>query len=121
MVEKVPLRGIQLALKALYQLLTLAWLTWVALPRSKHILLQIPPAIPTMMVLRAAALIHRSQLLFDWHNFAYTIMALSLGNSHWLVRNYCCCYYYFVLLMLTGLFFLSLHNSKSQPSAGNAG
>lgn len=76
-----------LALKALFQFAVLAWLCWVALPRPDAILLQIPPAIPTMAVLRGAALRHGARLVFDWHNFAYTLMALGMGSQHPLVRG----------------------------------
>ncbi|KAL6770082.1 hypothetical protein ACKKBG_A33530 [Auxenochlorella protothecoides x Auxenochlorella symbiontica] len=79
-------RALRLVLKALHQLLTLAWLTLFSLPRPDVILLQLPPAIPTMAVLRAAALRHGARLVFDWHNYAYTLMGLSMGPRHLLVR-----------------------------------
>lgn len=77
-----PLR---LPFKALMQLMALLWMLLVALPRPDIILLQLPPALPTMLVCRLAALRHRARLVFDWHNFAYTLMAIGLGRRHPLV------------------------------------
>lgn len=54
----------------------------MALPRPNVILLQLPPAVPTMLACRLAAQRHRARLVFDWHNFAYTLMALGMGRSH---------------------------------------
>lgn len=75
-------RLLQLAAKAAFQLLTLLWLLLVGLPRPDVILLQLPPALPTMLVCRLAALRHRARLVFDWHNFAYTLMAIGMGRGH---------------------------------------
>lgn len=48
---------------------------------------QLPPALPTMLVCWLAAKRHRARLVFDWHNFAYSLMALGLGRRHPLVRR----------------------------------
>ena len=47
---------------------------------------QVPPALPTLPLCRAAALWHGCPLVVDWHNFAHTLMALSLGAQHPAVR-----------------------------------
>jgi beta-1,4-mannosyltransferase len=44
--------------------------------RPCAILLQNPPAIPTLLVCLVAAWWHRAALIVDWHNLAYTILAL---------------------------------------------
>lgn len=85
LLRRLP-RVLQLAAKALFQLLTMLWLLLVALPRPDVILLQLPPALPTMLVCRLAALRHRCRLVFDWHNFAYTLMAIGMGRGHPVVR-----------------------------------
>ncbi|KAL4443535.1 hypothetical protein ABPG75_011272 [Micractinium tetrahymenae] len=85
LLRRLP-RVLQLAAKALYQLLTMVWLLLVALPRPDVILLQLPPALPTMLVCRLAALRHRCRLVYDWHNFAYTLMAIGMGRGHPVVR-----------------------------------
>ena len=41
-----------------------------------------PPALPTLPLCRAAALWHSCPLVIDWHNFAHTLMALSLSPHH---------------------------------------
>ena len=66
-------------LKALHQafMLLLMMLFW--LPSPNVIILQIPPAIPTMLLCIFAAKIRRARLVFDWHNFAHTLM--SYGSS----------------------------------------
>lgn len=79
-------RLLRLAAKAIFQLLTMLWFLLVMLPRPSVILLQLPPALPTMLVCRLAALRHRARLVFDWHNFAYTLMAIGMGRAHPLVR-----------------------------------
>ena len=59
----------------------------IGLPQPDVILLQIPPAIPTMLVCSIAARLRGARLVYDWHNFAHTIMAISgLGERHPIVR-----------------------------------
>ena len=53
--------------------------------RAEMVMVQTPPAIPTLAVARVAAAVTRSRLVIDWHNTAYTILALRLG-AHPLVR-----------------------------------
>ena len=50
---------------------------------------QVPPALPTLPLCCAAAAWHACPLVVDWHNFAYTLMALSLGPRHFVVRPAC--------------------------------
>jgi len=84
-VGRLP-RPVALPLKAIIQFSILLWMLLVSLPRPDVILLQLPPALPTMMVCWAAARRHGARLVFDWHNFAYTLMGLTLGPAHFLVR-----------------------------------
>ena len=80
---------LQLVAKALLQLAALLWALLVALPRPDVILLQLPPALPTMLACRLAAMRHRARLVYDWHNFAFTLMAIGMGRGHPLVRRAC--------------------------------
>jgi hypothetical protein len=75
-----------LLVKAAFQLLVMLWLMLARLPRPRAILLQNPPAIPTMLVCLLAAARHRAALIIDWHNLAYTILALKHGRHGWLIR-----------------------------------
>jgi beta-1,4-mannosyltransferase len=78
---------LSLLTKALFQLLTLLWMLLFSLPRPDTILLQLPPALPTMLVCRLAAVRHGARLVFDWHNFAHTLMALGMGPGHPVVSH----------------------------------
>ncbi|GBF89437.1 chitobiosyldiphosphodolichol beta-mannosyltransferase [Raphidocelis subcapitata] len=74
-----------LAAKALLQAALMLWAALVTMPRPACILMQNPPAIPAMMVLALAALRHRAALVIDWHNLAYSVLALRHARRRWLV------------------------------------
>jgi hypothetical protein len=38
-----------------------------------------------MAVCAFVSWLHGAALIYDFHNFGYTLMALSLGRQHWLV------------------------------------
>eukprot|EP01137_Pigoraptor_chileana_P012162 Opistho-2@64206 len=46
------------------------------------VLIQNPPSIPTIAVARAASWLQRAKLVVDWHNYGWSILALSLGETH---------------------------------------
>ncbi len=46
------------------------------------LLVQNPPSIPTLAVARLAAWVRRSQLVIDWHNFGFAMLAVRLGQRH---------------------------------------
>nr|CAD7264716.1 unnamed protein product [Timema shepardi] len=54
--------------------------------RSHHVLVQNPPAIPTLAMCWLYCLVRRANLIIDWHNYGYSILALNLGDRHSLVR-----------------------------------
>ncbi len=84
-IRSIKPRVLGLAIKVLLQLLQLLWLLLVALPRPRRILLQNPPAIPTLAMCWLAARRHAAQLVVDWHNYGYTIMEVG-GAPRALVR-----------------------------------
>lgn len=44
---------------------------------------QNPPSVPTLVAVKWASWLRNSSFVIDWHNFGYTLLALSLGrNSH---------------------------------------
>ncbi|MEQ2244459.1 hypothetical protein ILYODFUR_017355, partial [Ilyodon furcidens] len=51
-----------------------------------HILMQNPPGLPGVAVAWVVCVLRGSTFIIDWHNYGYTIMALSLGASHPVVR-----------------------------------
>lgn len=50
------------------------------------LLVQNPPAIPSLWVCYIYCRIFRSKFIIDWHNYAFSILALSLGSEHKLVK-----------------------------------
>lgn len=45
-------------------------------------MLQNPPAIPTLAIVKLVALLRGSRVIVDWHNTGYSVLALRLGNDH---------------------------------------
>lgn len=78
-------RVIGYMLKVLWQCLTLLW-ALILTRRSDHLLLQTPPAIPALSVCWIYCIITGTNFIIDWHNYAYSIMALSLGKNNKLVK-----------------------------------
>lgn len=77
------LRAAGRTLRETAQLLHLiAW----ALPRPDLVLVQTPPAIPTLVVAWCGARARGARFTIDWHNFGDRVLALRLGNSSPLVR-----------------------------------
>jgi beta-1,4-mannosyltransferase len=50
------------------------------------VLVQNPPAVPTLMVALLSARLRSARLVIDWHNLGYTMLALKLGWSSPIVR-----------------------------------
>ena len=78
-------RVLALALRVLLQLVQLCVLMTVRLPRPDVVLLQTPPCVPSFTVCRVVSALRGARFIIDWHNFAYTLMALQLGERHPLV------------------------------------
>ncbi|XP_063790304.1 chitobiosyldiphosphodolichol beta-mannosyltransferase isoform X2 [Pseudophryne corroboree] len=53
---------------------------------SSFILLQNPPGLPSIAVAWFFCLLRRCQLIIDWHNYGYSIMSLTNGSGHPVVR-----------------------------------
>ncbi|XP_067947725.1 chitobiosyldiphosphodolichol beta-mannosyltransferase-like [Watersipora subatra] len=70
--------------KALWQSSCLLW-TLCQTEKSSHLLLQNPPAIPTLAVAWLFCLFRCSRLIVDWHNYGYSILALATRSNHPLV------------------------------------
>lgn len=54
--------------------------------KHSHVLVQNPPAIPTLFVAWLICFFRQSKLIIDWHNYGYSILALTAGSGHPLVR-----------------------------------
>ncbi|XP_071651528.1 chitobiosyldiphosphodolichol beta-mannosyltransferase-like isoform X2 [Temnothorax longispinosus] len=63
-------------------------LSWLLLRKriSDSLITQNPPAIPTIPVCWFYCVLIQAQFTIDWHNYAHSLMALSLGENHVLVR-----------------------------------
>ncbi|RAH55952.1 beta-1,4-mannosyltransferase [Aspergillus piperis CBS 112811] len=73
-------------LKVLFQIVCLFWILAYRTKPAKWLLVQNPPSIPTLAIASLVCFLRHTNLLIDWHNFGYTILALKLGDSHPLVR-----------------------------------
>lgn len=52
---------------------------------SGSLIIQNPPAIPTIPICWLYCVVMNTRFIIDWHNYAHSLMALSLGNDHILV------------------------------------
>ena len=53
---------------------------------TNWLLVQNPPSIPTLVIASFVCFLRHTNLLIDWHNFGYSILALKLGEHHPVVR-----------------------------------
>jgi beta-1,4-mannosyltransferase len=56
------------------------------IPKPDLLLVQNPPALPTLFVAWVAARLRGARFVIDWHNLGYTMLALKLGRRHPVVR-----------------------------------
>lgn len=73
------------ALRALNQARCL-FATVMSLPRPNVILVQNPPAFPTLTVAWLAGRLRGARFVIDWHNLSHTIAAVKLGEHHRAVK-----------------------------------
>jgi beta-1,4-mannosyltransferase len=62
------------------------WRTLRSLGKPDLVLVQDPPAFPTLMVARLALAKRGVRFVIDWHNIGYTVLRLRLGQWHPAVR-----------------------------------
>ena len=72
--------------KTIYLFLQLVLVILWRTSRHSHVLVQNPPAIPTLAVAWLISLVRQSQFIIDWHNYGYTILSLALSSAHPLVK-----------------------------------
>ncbi|KAF9056405.1 beta-1,4-mannosyltransferase [Panaeolus papilionaceus] len=75
-----PIKVAQQVISILYCLLV-----WIEIP-PEFILIQNPPSIPTLALVKLVGYLRGSKVIIDWHNLGYSILALKLGESHIFVR-----------------------------------
>ncbi|XP_019887284.1 chitobiosyldiphosphodolichol beta-mannosyltransferase [Ooceraea biroi] len=72
-------------IKVMWQTADLLWsLLSKRIPDT--LIMQNPPAIPTIPVCWFYCVLMETQFIIDWHNYAYSLMALSLGKDHIVVK-----------------------------------
>ncbi|GAA5863733.1 hypothetical protein JCM3774_001235 [Rhodotorula dairenensis] len=54
-------------------------------PAPGYLFVQNPPAIPTLAIVKLVALLRGCRVIIDWHNTGYSVLALRLGDHHWIV------------------------------------
>ncbi|XP_068605502.1 chitobiosyldiphosphodolichol beta-mannosyltransferase [Brachionichthys hirsutus] len=67
--------------KVILQFLQLL-LVLLTMETQSQVLLQNPPGLPGIAAVWLVHVLRGSRFIIDWHNYGYTIMALSLGHRH---------------------------------------
>jgi beta-1,4-mannosyltransferase len=70
------------AVRAAVQAVRLVWLFLVVVRKPDVILVQNPPAVPTLLIALVAARLRGARLVVDWHNLAWAVLALAVGARH---------------------------------------
>ncbi|CAK7327701.1 unnamed protein product [Dovyalis caffra] len=82
------LKPCMLLLKPLWQFLMLLWYLCVKIPAPDVFIVQNPPSVPTLVAVKWASWLRNAKFIVDWHNFGYTLLALSLGRNSRFVTVY---------------------------------
>ncbi|XP_074588217.1 UDP-glycosyltransferase TURAN [Curcuma longa] len=77
-----------LVVKAAIQFVILVWFLCVKIPRPDAFIVQNPPSVPTLAAVKLSSWLRRSKFIIDWHNFGYTLLGLSHGRNHIIVKTY---------------------------------
>ncbi|WOL13077.1 UDP-glycosyltransferase TURAN [Canna indica] len=80
--------ALALIIKAAVQFVILVWFLCVRIPPPDVFIVQNPPSVPTLAAVKLASWLRRSKFIIDWHNFGYTLLGLSHGRSHIIVKIY---------------------------------
>ena len=62
------------------------WRVLMRVPKPDTILVQNPPAVPTLSVAWLVAKLRGARLVIDWHNLSHSVAAIRLGERHRAVR-----------------------------------
>ena len=84
-INKLP-RTLRYLAKFAFQTFHLLLVLLCKVPKSRYLLVQSPPAIPTLLVALITSYLRGTKVCVDWHNYGYTLMALQLGETHPVVR-----------------------------------
>lgn len=53
---------------------------------TEFVIVQNPPAIPTLILAQIICRLSGSKLILDWHNEGYSVLAMRLGEGSLLVK-----------------------------------
>ncbi|KAL5273829.1 ALG1 family protein [Megaselia abdita] len=73
------------AFKAIWQSLSLV-IALLSIQRPQFLLVQNPPAVPTLFICYLYCKLMRTKFVIDWHNYSYSILALSANENSLIVR-----------------------------------
>jgi beta-1,4-mannosyltransferase len=62
------------------------FLLLMRIPKPDTILVQNPPALPTLFVARWVSRLRGARMVIDWHNLSHTIVAVKVGEGHRAVK-----------------------------------
>ena len=68
-------------IRILLQLIMLIYILLVKIPRPNLMILQNPPGIPAIYIVRLVTFFRRSKFVIDWHNYGYTILQVNRRNK----------------------------------------
>jgi beta-1,4-mannosyltransferase len=68
--------------RVLVQAARLVWMLATDVRKPDVILVQNPPAIPTLLIAVVAARLRGARLVVDWHNLGWAVLALGVGRRH---------------------------------------
>lgn len=71
--------------RVLGQLYYVLFLVVLKIPKSKFIVVQNPPSIPTLILIQLATFLTHSKLIIDWHNYGWSILHVN-GSPNVLVQ-----------------------------------
>jgi beta-1,4-mannosyltransferase len=74
------------ALRAVGQAVRLFW-TLMRIPKPDVILVQNPPAVPSLSMAWLAARLRGARVVIDWHNLSHTVAAVKVGEGHRAVKS----------------------------------
>jgi beta-1,4-mannosyltransferase len=65
--------------KLLVQCATLLYLLGAVVPAPHAVLVQTPPAIPTLLLVWLVCALRRAQMVVDWHNYGFSLLQVGLA------------------------------------------
>ncbi|KAI8917719.1 hypothetical protein DFJ77DRAFT_439189 [Powellomyces hirtus] len=77
---------LQAGIRAVTQVVQVVSVALFEIPQPGFVLVQNPPAVPTLLLAQYLRFALKASLIIDWHNFGYSIMALSLGSQSPIVK-----------------------------------